>query len=412
MYFVWTQRMFQSLELIDTSPVEVIHPGLRNLDAGPDFFNAKVKIGDCIWAGNVEMHVRASDWYRHHHQKDKAYDSVILHVVLQADAAVSLSSGEQIRTVVMRIPPDILDKFRRLTAHTGMQILMPGAALPVHTSIACAPRLPLVPAIHLHDWIQALAIERMTQKMQRVRDLVEDRHDSWQEAFYVILARSLGTGINSDACERLARSLPYHALLKHIDSPIQIEAMLMGQAGFLSENPADTPENAYFHQLRREYNFLRQKFGLTPLPVHIWKMARIRPEASPRRRLHSLGMLLTQRPDLLNEILVASDIRSLMNHLKVLGLGQQTQRSIIINAVVPFLLAYGQWNGDEERVERALSLLEQLPAEDNRYMNQWLACGVPLRSALDTQALLHLYKTYCEPHKCMRCRLGCWLLKH
>lgn len=453
MYYVWQQRMFQSLELLDSTPVEVLHPGLRNLDAGPDFFNAKVKINGVTWAGNVEMHVKASDWMRHHHQSNPAYDSVILHVVLQADAEVRLvSSGEPIRTVVMHIPPVVLAKYRQLTAREKMIIRLPGSPLPYYTSINCAPRLPLVPKLVIDDWVQALAIQRMLHKMSRVQDLVEGRKDSWAEAFYVMLCRSLGTGVNSDTCERLARSLPLHAIQKHLDSRLQIEAMLFGQAGWLGEDPhpggtiviprpagssmADgtSPyEQSYLEQLRREYTFLRAKFQLTPLPAATWQTGHIRPKASPQFRMAYLAALLTSQRDLFSRIMEAKSIQEILSVLNVTvqgywsthytlggdisrdnihGIGLQTQRSMIINAIVPILLAYHHWQGDEEKMEQALQLLTLLPAEDNRYMAQWIAAGLPLRNAMDTQALLHLYREYCEPHKCMQCRIGCWMMRN
>lgn len=453
MYYVWQQRMFQSLELLDATPVEVLNPGLRNLDAGPDFFNAKVKIDGMTWAGNIEMHVKASDWMRHHHQHNPAYDSVILHVVLQADAEVRLATtGETIRTVVMHIPPEVLVKYRQLTASEKMIIRLPGSSLPYYTAINCAPRLPLVPKLVTDDWIQALAIQRMLAKMQRVSDLVEGRKDSWAEAFYVMLCRSLGTGVNSDACERLARSLPLHALQKHLDSRLQVEAMLFGQAGWLSDEGntggtiviprpdkgvmADATcsyELSYLQQLRREYAFLRAKFQLSPLAASVWQFGRVRPKASPHFRMAYLAALLCSQHDLFGRIVDAGSLQELFSIFNVCvegywsthyhlggdvsrddihGIGLQTLRSIIINAVVPVLLAYYRWMGDEERMERALGLLSLLPAEDNRYMAQWIAAGLPLRNAMDTQALLHLYREYCEPHKCMQCRIGCWMMRN
>jgi len=394
MYYVWQQRMFQTIETLDNTPIEIIHPGLRNLDAGPDFFNAKIKIDGMLWCGNVEMHSKASDWYKHHHQGDHAYDNVILHVVMQADAIIKLPNGEAVKTVVMKIPADVMEQYRVLSANSTYS----------YSAIHCAPWLPQVPSIILHDWQTALTTQRMLAKVARVKDLIEERKESWQEALYVILTRSLGTGINSDPCERLARSLPYSFLQKHLDNPFQIRALLLGQAGII---PSGDPK------LEQEYNFLRAKFQLTPLPSNSWKMARLRPFASPENRLNALAALLCQHPNLFSEIMEAHDISTLQKIFTLpYQLGEKTVRSILINAVIPLTIAYGQWQGDDELIENAIEMLEKLPAESNRYMEYWLQAGIPQRNAFDSQALLHLYKEYCEPRKCLQCRLGCWILKN
>lgn len=394
MYYVWQQRLFSAIVTLDDSPIEIIHPGLRNLDAGPDFFNAKIKIDGMVWAGNVEMHIKSSDWFKHNHHKDEAYDNVILHIVLQADAEIRSTKGETIKTVVMRIPPEILEKYQQLTAGQNYSF----------SAIRCAGELPAVPQIVRNDWMTALAMQRMLNKTNRVKDLIERDNESWQEALYVILSRSLGTGINSDTFERLARSLPYRTLLKHMDDPFQVRAMLLGQAGLIPFNEA---------KMQQEYLFLRSKFQLSPLQPSAWKMARARPQASPAIRIEALVSILTAHPALFSEILEARDIAQLQHIFTIpYKIGIQTANSIIINAVVPILIAYGQWNADEELCDKAINYLECLPAESNRYMDYWVSCGVSTRNAFDSQALLQLYREYCEPHKCINCRLGCWIMKN
>lgn len=420
MYYVWRNRMFSSLIMLDDTPIEIIDPGLRNLNEGPDFFNAKVKIDGTLWAGNVEMHVNASDWYKHNHQNNPAYDNVILHVVMAADTDIRLHDGTTLKTVVMKIPSSVLDKYNDLTR-------------PADSAISCAPRLSLVPDITLHDWIYSLAIKRMTGKAQRITNVLETQKIDWHEAFYIILTRALGTGVNSDAGERLARSLPYAYLRKHLDQPLQVEALLMGQAGWLETSLPDTPDYAYYHQLQREYAFLRNKFNLKPLPAGTWKFSKMRPQASPQLRIACLAALLTNGQELFPAIREASDIKQIAqlltvrlkgfwsNHYSLTGtpsrdvnkgLGQSTIRSLIINAVIPIMLSYHNWECNEEAVEKDLEMLEAIPAENNRYIAQWTQIGIPVRNALDSQALLHLYKEYCQMHRCMNCRIGCWLVKN
>ena len=391
MYYVWQQKMFQSILTLDNTEIEIINPGLRNLDAGPDFFNAKIRINGTLWAGNVEMHVRASDWFRHHHHDDKTYDSVILHVVLQADAVIRLHDGEMVKTVVMKIPQDVMEKFERLT-NSGQLIF---------SAINCRKHLNAVPSLILHDWQTSLAIQRMMNKVSRVKDIIDNKQKSWPEAFYVLLCRSLGTGINSDSCERLARSLPYVYLQKHADNIRQLEAMLLGQGNLIEDETT-----------RSEYEFLRAKFNLRPIGNCAWKHSKIRPVSSPRSRLKALSIIINRQPNLFSKILECQDVKSLTKLLYVPNLlGASTIGSIIINSVIPTIMAYGQWQEDLDLCERSIDMLEALPSEANRYMEQWISCGIPLRSALESQAMLQLYKEYCEPHRCLKCRIGCWLMK-
>ena len=391
MYYVWQQKMFQSILTLDNTEIEIINPGLRNLDAGPDFFNAKIRINDTLWAGNVEMHVRASDWFRHHHHDDRAYDSVILHVVLQADAVIRLHDGEMVKTVVMKIPQDVMEKFERLTNRGQL----------IFSAINCRKHLNAVPSLILHDWQTSLAIQRMMNKVGRVKDIIDNKQKSWPEAFYVLLCRSLGTGINSDSCERLARSLPYAYLQKHADNIRQLEAMLLGQGNLIEDETT-----------RSEYEFLRAKFNLRPIGNCAWKHSKIRPVSSPRSRLKALSIIINRQPNLFSKILECQDVKSLTKLLYVPNLlGASTIGSIIINSVIPTIMAYGQWQEDLDLCERSIDMLEALPSEANRYMEQWISCGIPLRSALESQAMLQLYKEYCEPHRCLKCRIGCWLMK-
>ena len=393
MYYVWQQRLFSAIHTLDNTPLEIIHPGLRNLDAGPDFFNAKIKIGDIMWAGNVEMHVKASDWLRHHHQDDNAYNSVILHVVMEADADIRRPSGDAIQTVVMHIPDHITARYRELLSE-GKNLFC---------AIRCQHLLSSVPPMIVHDWLSALATQRMLVKADRVKDLILQNHESWQEAFYVILSRSLGTGINSDAFERLARSLPYAFLLKHLDDPLQVRALLLGQAGLIPESE---------QRLLDEYRFLRAKFQLKPMSPSDWKRAKRRPQASPENRLEALAQILSSHRELFSEVLDAHDIGQLQRPFLLPRLiGRQTVNSIIINAIIPIMLSYGQWSADSDLCDRAMTLLESLPAEANRYIDYWSQVGLKSNNAFDTQALLQLYREYCEPHKCINCRIGCWLIK-
>lgn len=395
MYYVWQQRLFSSIVMLNETPIEIIHPGQRNRDAGPAFFNAKVKFDNMVWAGNIEMNVKASDWYKHNSQNNPAYNNVILHVVLAADTEVGRpSSGDAIKTVVMHIPDDVMQRYQHLMSSKPYPFSI----------IRCGNRIAQIPPYILTDWKSSLAVKRMLTKARFIQNLVETQKDSWQEAFYVILCRSLGTSINSDASESLARSLPYSFLQKHLDQPLQVEALLLGQAGLIDKDSA---------RLQQEYDFLRAKFQLTPLDGSCWNRSSLRPFAAPERRLHALMLLLCSHGNLFSEILEAPDLAALQKIFTIPNyIGQQTANSLIINAIIPIMIAYGEWKDDEDLCNRAIEMLELLPPESNRYINYWEQTGMPLRNAFDSQALLHLYREYCEPRKCMNCRLGCWLIYH
>jgi hypothetical protein len=412
LYYVWQQRIFTKLPFALGRDLEILDPGTRNFGSGPDFFNAKLKMGDTTWAGNVEMHVRATDWYRHHHDTDPAYNSVILHVVMRDDSRVQRPDGQLLMQVTLPVPDLLVYKYRKLTA-TGDQRF---------SSLTCAARIPQLPSVLITDWKLSLITERMALKTQRVRDLITRDGSSWQEAFYVVLCRAFGTGVNSDACERLARSLPYAYLLKHIDNPLQVEALILGQAGFLQEPlPAD---EAMFHHLQQEYDFLRSKFQLKPLPAGTWKMGGVRPQAAPPIRLATFAALLASRRDLFSQIFEARSLSRLIELLRVpapktadlfeqpFSMGTSTIHSLIINAIVPMLLAYGQWSSDKELQQRAMLFLESIPAEQNRYVSFCTSAGLAAANALDSQAWLHLYRNYCERRQCLRCRFGHWMMRH
>ena len=259
--YIWQHKLWLSEDMVtnDGRKVRVIDPGLLNTDSGPDFFNAKVEIDGHLWVGNVEIHVRASDWKRHHHDEDPAYDNVILHVVEKDDAPVSRINGEVIPQVVLQVSPRFNECYDRLV---NAQVELP-----------CAARLGEVPALTVTEWIEALAFERLHGKVDRVRELYDRYNGSWEDICYVLLARTLGFGINNDAFERLARVTPLRLLHKHRDSILQVEALLFGQAGLLGGAHSD---DTYYQQLMREYAFLANKFSLRPIEGTAWRLFRSR----------------------------------------------------------------------------------------------------------------------------------------
>ena len=397
----------------DGLKVRVIDPGLLNTDAGPDFFNAKIEIDGRLWVGNVEIHVRASDWKRHHHDEDPAYDSVILHVVEKDDAPVTRINGERIPQVELRVSPRFNECYDRLV---NAQVELP-----------CAARLNEVPTLTVTEWIEALAFERLHGKVDRVRELYDRYNGSWEDICYVMLARTLGFGINNDAFERLARVTPLRLLHKHSDSILQVEALLFGQAGLLNGAHGEDP---YFQQLTREYAFLANKFSLRPIEGSAWRLFRSRPQNFPYRRIALLAQFVQGGFNLMNDILEASDTKQLRQLFDIElsgywtthysfgkpspGAGRALSNGsidiVLITTVAPLYYARGEMTDDYAMTDRAIALLEDIRPEQNSIVTLFRNAGIKCDDALTSQALIQLRRNYCEARKCIYCRLGHRLL--
>ena len=413
--YIWQHKLWLSEDMVtnDGRKVRVIDPGLLNTDSGPDFFNAKVEIDGHLWVGNVEIHVRASDWKRHHHDEDPAYDSVILHVVEKDDAPVTRINGELIPQVVLQVSPRFNECYDRLV---NAKVELP-----------CAARLNEVPALTVTEWIEALAFERLHGKVDRVRELYERCHGSWEDICYVLLARTLGFGINNDAFERLARVTPLRLLHKHSDSILQVEALLFGQAGLLNGAHSEEP---YFQQLTREYAFLANKFSLRPIEGTAWKLFRSRPQNFPYRRIALLAQFVLGGFNLMDDLINAEDTKTLRQLFDIElsgywtthysfgkpspGAGRALSNSsidiVLINTVAPLYYARGELTDDYRMTDRAVALLEDIRPEQNSIVTMFRNAGIRCDDALTSQALIQLRRNYCEARKCIYCRLGHRLL--
>lgn len=410
LHYVWQQKLFTPylLRTTEGETVEVIDVGKPNTDAGPDFFNAKIKVGDTLWAGNVEIHTRSSDWNKHNHQTDKNYDSVILHVVKHADSQVFRFDGERIPQLELKYPVSIELNYERLISEQKW--------------ISCADKIGSIPGIFIRSWKTALLTERLEQKMHAIEQLLTESNNHWEEAFYVTLARSFGFGTNSDAFELLAKSLPLSVLGKHKNDLFQIEALLFGQAGFLNSEMNDE----YMQKLLKEYEFLKVKYNLCGIPKEHWKMLRLRPDNFPHVRIAQFAALIHNSSKLFSRIVEQPETDYLRQQLacqpsdywkthylfgnestrKSKKLGSASVNSILINTVVPFLFCYAHQKGNQTLKDKAIMLLEELPAERNTIVTGWSQLGISVESAFDSQALLQLKKQYCDDKKCLRCRIG------
>ena len=398
--------------------VEVVDPGLHNRNAGPDFFNAKVKIGGELWVGNVEIHDRASDWYAHGHDHDAAYDNVVLHVCATIDRPVCNSQGRLLPQVQLRVPQHVRDHYAELQTTDKYP--------------PCYRIIPSLSKLLIHSWMSALQTERLERKTIDIEHRVDCLAGDWEAAYFVTLARGFGFALNGDAFEQWALSMPLHAADHHRDNLFQVEALFLGQAGMLDvlTMPERQREQAladdYFQRLRAEYAFLKNKFSLTPLDGKQWKYLRLRPQNFPQIRLAQLANLYYERRTGLRSLVESESIASLREQYTTQvtpywsthysfgcesdrndkRLTQQTLDTIILNAAIPMLFAYGRHQGDERLCDRAFDFLEQLRAEDNHIVRMWSECGMDVVSAGDSQALIQLKKEYCDKRDCLRCRIG------
>lgn len=416
MQYVWKHRLWRSEDMVTNTgkKVRVADPGLLNTDAGPDFFNAKIEIDGHMWVGNVEMHYRATDWKRHRHDSDKAYDSVILHVVAKDDAPVRRTNGELIPQLVLEVSPQFNADYASLVSAT--------------IEVPCAEKIKQVPHLTIVEWVEGLAFERLHGKVERIHQLLDSFNGSWEDVCYVTLARNFGFGINNDAFERLARRTPLRLLGKHSDSVLQIEALLFGQAGMLDAQKPGM--DSYYNQLCTEYAFLSNKFQLTPMEKESWKLFRIRPQNFPYRRIAMLAQFIEGGFRMMNRILEAEGEKEMRELFEVelsgywtkhYTFGKPNERAtatlsrssidiILINTVAPLLYAYGELTGNYEMTDKSIKLLEDLRAENNSIVSHFVAYGIDCPDALTSQALVQLKREYCDARKCIYCKIGHHLL--
>ncbi|MBP7767807.1 MAG: DUF2851 family protein [Prevotella sp.] len=426
LHYCWKHKLFPLHPLTTTTgqSVEVIDPGLHNRNAGPDFFNAKVKVDGTLWVGNVEIHDRSSDWYVHGHDHDPHYDNVILHVAAVVDAVVTTSAGQQPPQMLLTVPEGVRANFETL--------------LRMDNYPPCYGIIPKLSRLMVHSWMSALQTERLEQKTEAITKRVAQCDGSWAAAYFVTLARNYGFGINGDAFERWALSVPLHAVDHHADDLFQVEAIFMGQAGLLDPDaiPARHREAAladeYFVRLRKEYLYLSHKFGLRSIDPHLWRFLRLRPQNFPHIRISQLANLYHQRRTGLSQLLDCTDVKAVGDLLRTTvtpywethyGFGAESDKNrkrlspfslnlLAINTVVPILFAYGRHLHDERLCDRALDFLQQLKAEDNHIVRQWQDCGLDVENAGDSQALIQLKTAYCDCRDCLRCRIGYEYLRH
>lgn len=414
--YLWQFQLFDpNCRTTDHNQLLIIKQGERNSNSGPDFFNARIRIDKTIWAGNVEIHIKASDWYKHKHHNDPNYDNIILHVVYDNDIPILRNNKQSIPTLELKglINNDILEKYNSFVLSRNW--------------IPCQEQIDRINYFDLTTFMDMLMVERLEQKATSINDELKLTQLDFQEVFYKKLARNFGFNVNSDTFELLANSLPLKIISKHKNNLFQIEALLFGQAGLLVSQHKDE----YPNSLKSEYQFLSQKYSLEPIDKKLWKFMRLRPANFPTIRISQFAQLLYQSSVLLTKILETEKLSDVINLFMVGSsdywkshyrfdnkvekknrfIGKASIHLILINTIVPFLFVYGQYKGDENMKDKAINWLEQIKPENNHIIKRFIDYNIKPRNAIQSQALIQLKTNYCNNKRCLDCRIGHILLK-
>ena len=397
LHFAWKHKILPLRPLLTTEgeSVEVIDPGQANRNQGADFFNAKVKIGQTVWAGYVEIHVKASDWFRHGHHEDARYNNVVLHVVQTADAQAVTQDGKALPTLQIDFPAHMLTRYQELCQTDDYP--------------RCHRVVASIPSLKVHSWMEQLLAERLDGKSARILKRVKESRGDWEQAAFATLARNFGFGINGELLEEWAAHVPLAAAAKHRNNLLQVQALFLGTAGLIGHlGPHDGCDA---QKAEAEYAYLAHKFSLPAPPPFLWRYLRTRPYNFPHVRILQLAAIFHHGGAQLHALLEASDTALLQRCLQGAPLSVSAIRLIAINTVAPLLYAYGQAQGNDTLVSRAMDLLESLPAENNYIIRQWSACGLEAGTAAHSQALIQLKREYCDRYDCLRCHFGYEYLK-
>lgn len=420
LHYLWKHRQFDlsDLRTEQNEDLEIIHCGYHNENAGPDFLDARVKINGTLWAGNVEIHISSSDWYKHGHQNDPAYDNVILHVVFNQDRAVEAPEGSVVPALTLKDRIDY-QSYRKYKAWVAE-----GKFIPCDKIVHQVPQLIKTSAVH------AAAVERLSSKSEISRDHLLQTKGDMEGAFYRIFLRALGMKVNALPFEQLAKTTPHELIRKVSQREIQLEALLLGQAGFLAAAKSD---HSHVKTLQKEFEFLKKKYGLNPMPISAWKLFRLRPQNFPQVRLAQLATFYHRHPSVAKAISEMDNSEDLfeffsikiedgfwLNHYTLdaestnrkKSFGKDFLKHLVVNAVVPFVFSLADYNRDESYKQRAIGLLEKLPSERNAIIRNFDNLDFKIKSSFDSQGIIELKNSYCERKRCLRCKVGTHLMKN
>jgi hypothetical protein len=416
LYYLWKFRVY-SIPAFTTQgkAIRVVDVGQQNTGSGPDFSGARIYIDDIMWAGNVEIHVKSSDWNRHRHQHDSAYDSVILHVVYEHDMEIVTSGNSTLEVFELKGQFDI-QQYLRYNQIIASRLWIP-----------CSGQWHQYNDFTVYSWLDRMLIERLEAKVEAIESILSQFQGNWEQAFYVSLARNFGFNVNSEAFEQLARSIPIQVLARYKDSVFQLEALLFGQASLLNSQLLD----GYVHELKGEYEYLAKKHQLKPIEGYLWKFMRLRPVNFPTLRIAQFAQLIHQSSHLFSKVLTATKLSDLQVLFSLKAseywdkhyhfakkakefpkvFGDSSFDLVLINTIVPFLFVYGHHQNSEELKERAFMFLQHTKAESNSIIQRFAKESVIAHHAGQSQALLHLKNQYCSHISCLQCALGMELIR-
>lgn len=408
--FIWQHSFLQKVDELQTAEgekIQIIHPGTLNTNGGPDFLNAKIQIAKTIWAGNVELHLKSSDWIKHKHAENKAYEKLILHVVYENNTPLDLNFP--VLEIKNHIRPSLLERYEEL--------------MRIDKEIPCQSMLKDIGKLRKTHMLERVLVERLERKTLEVQGLLAKTNNHWEEVFYILIARNFGLKINQEPFQIIAENTPLKIFAKHKNKLSQIEAVLFGQAGFLNQDHKDP----YFQSLQKEYTFLQKLYSLKNIPVHRINFLRLRPANFPTIRLAQFAKLLFQSTHLLSQILETQELKKVMALFDVeassywdthyrFGIVCETEQTkklgksfielLIINTIIPLVFIYGKEKGENQYCNRALTWLEELKPEKNNVTKAMQSIGFSLENAKDSQALLELKTNYCDSKQCLKCRIG------
>ncbi len=418
LHFIWQRKLFDQSNLVTTTneSIDIQHPGSANDHQGPDFLQSRILIGQQLWAGHVEIHVRSSAWYLHMHDQDAHYNNVILHVVWQEDQPVHTLDGYLIPCLVLegRVDKMLLERFRHLMRNEEW--------------VPCADSLSEVSPLVRTAWLDRLMAERIEEKANTIERIRQPYRGDWEQTFYVLLARHLAAPVNSDAMEELCRLVPLALIRKYLNRIDQIEALLFGTAGLIDKDMNDP----YAKQLKSEFAFLQRKYNVHPMDALRWKFLRMRPAHFPTIRIAQLAKIVCHAEYFVNRlernqngqdwimlfsVIPAHEFWNNHYHFTAISpvapkqLGKGTAISLVINVVAPLMFIYGKHQGKPRLKEKAIALLEEMPSEKNAIISGWNQCGWRAANAAQTQAMIQLKKRYCDAQRCLHCAIGLQVIK-
>lgn len=411
--FIWQFQHYNKdgLELTNGETLQVVFPGQLNKNQGPDFLEARIRIGNTLWSGSIELHVHSSDWNKHAHQLDPNYDNVILHVVWQEDQDIQSRFLIPVLSLEEKVPKFLLQQYE-----TWMNSM---------SFIPCEKSFRTIPDIIWIGWKEKLVIERLERRSIMISHFLQQNNHHWEETFWWLLARNFGIVVNAESFEMIARSLPIAILAKHKNQIHQLEAMLLGQGGLLKQ----VFNEDYPRMLQKEYQFLKRKYHFMPIHQAVLFL-RMRPVNFPTIRLAQLAMLVRESSHLfsrIKEVISVKDMRKLVNvtandywhyhytfddtsSFKPKIVGKVMTENILINTVIPVLYAYGYLNNEDKWKQKALNWIEEIAVEKNPVTMNFSKLGISGENAFDSQALIELKTKYCDEKKCLECAVGNALL--